>query len=95
IAKDNQYYAQYPVSFAYRYPYFMKMNLREAYHLIELRTSKQGHPYYRRVAQEMYKQISNVHKNLVANMFVDLKDYRLTRIDAEKRKEEKRRRFAN
>lgn len=89
IAKEDKYHAQYAVAFSYRYPYFMKMNLREAYHLIELRTSRQGHPYYRKVAQEMYKQIYNVHKNLVKNMFVDMNDYRLSRIEAEKRKEEK------
>ena len=92
IAKDDRYQAQYAVSFAYRYPYFMKMNLREAYHLIELRTSKQGHPYYRKVAQEMYKQIYSVHKNLIKDIFVDLNDYTLTRLDAEKRKDEKLRR---
>ncbi len=31
--------AQYVVNFAYRYPYFIKMNLREACHMIELRTT--------------------------------------------------------
>ena len=89
IAKDYPYQAQYAVAFAYRYNYFIKLNLREAYHMIELRTSKQGHPYYRRVAQEMYKQIYSIHKNLVKDMFVDMKDYALARIEQEKRKFEK------
>ena len=72
-------------------PYFMKLNLREACHLIELRTIPQGHVDYRRVAQEMYKQINKVHPNLSKIMnFVDLKEYDLERFEAEKRTEEKR-----
>ncbi|MBE43675.1 MAG: thymidylate synthase [Thaumarchaeota archaeon] len=83
--------AQYVVNFAYRYPYFMKMNLREACHLIELRTAPQGHPDYRKVAQEMYHAIESVHPNLAkAIKFVDLKDYVLERFNAEKKSEMKR-----
>ena len=38
----------------HRVRYLMRMNAREAMHLIELRSSPQGHPSYRRVAQEMH-----------------------------------------
>src|SRR5207249_8068512 len=41
--------AQYGVSMAYRIRFVMEMNAREAMHLIELRTTPQGHPVYRRV----------------------------------------------
>jgi thymidylate synthase ThyX len=83
--------SQYIVNFAYNYPYFMKLNLREACHLIELRTIPQGHIDYRRVAQEMYKQINKVHPNLSKIMkFVDTKEYDLERFESEKRTEEKR-----
>ena len=83
--------SQYVVNFAYNYPYFMKLNLREACHLIELRTIPQGHIDYRRVAQEMYKQINKVHPNISKIMkFVDLKEYDLERFESEKRTEEKR-----
>ncbi|MFB5628646.1 MAG: FAD-dependent thymidylate synthase [Nitrosarchaeum sp.] len=82
---------QYVVNFAYNYPYFMKFNLREACHLIELRTVPQGHVDYRRVAQQMYKEIKKVHPNLSKIMkFVDLKEYDLERFESEKRTEEKR-----
>jgi thymidylate synthase ThyX len=65
----------------------IRLNLREAYHLIELRTQKQGHPYYRNVAQEMYKAIAKVNPTLAKGMwFVDLNEY-ASRIDSEKRKE--------
>lgn len=78
--------AQYVVPFAYRMRWRIKLNLREAYHLIELRSSRQGHPSYRIIAQEMYQQISAVHPALVANMhFVDLNDYALERLAAEQR----------
>ncbi|MEM2919917.1 MAG: FAD-dependent thymidylate synthase [Candidatus Nitrosocaldus sp.] len=78
--------AQYVVNLAYRYRYLIKMNLREAYHMVELRTSPQGHPAYRRLAQEMYRAIARVHPNLAKGMvFADMRDYS-SRIDAEKRK---------
>lgn len=85
---------QYVVNFGYNYPYFMKMNLREACHLIELRTVPQGHVDYRRVAQQMFKQISKVHPNLSKIMkYVDMKEYDLERFESEKRTEEKRKKF--
>jgi thymidylate synthase ThyX len=85
---------QYVVNFAYNYPYFMKFNLREACHLIELRTVPQGHVDYRRVAQQMYNQINKVHPNLSKIMkFVDMKEYDLERFESEKRTEEKRKKL--
>ncbi|MBI5133174.1 MAG: FAD-dependent thymidylate synthase [Thaumarchaeota archaeon] len=96
IARKFLYQAQYVVNFAYRYPYFMKMNLREACHLIELRTVPQGHPDYRKVAQKMYYAIERVHLNLAKGIrFVDLKDYALERFDAEKKTEMKRQSIGN
>jgi len=83
--------AQYVVNFAYKYPYFMRLNLREATHLIELRTVPQGHPDYRKVGQTMFKAIKKVHPNLSQIIkFVDLKQYELERLESEKRIEEKR-----
>ena len=94
IRKKLPEQSQYVVNFAYNYPYFMKLNLREACHLIELRTIPQGHIDYRRVAQEMYRQINKVHPNLSKIMkFVDLKEYDLERFESEKRTEEKRKKI--
>ena len=94
IRKKFPEQSQYVVNFAYNYPYFMKLNLREACHLIELRTIPQGHIDYRRVAQEMYKQINKVHPNLSKIMkFVDLKEFDLHRFESEKRTEEKRKKI--
>ena len=85
---------QYVVNFGYNYPYFMKFNLREACHLIELRTVPQGHVDYRRVAQQMFKEIKKVHPNLCKIMkYVDMKEYDLERFESEKRTEEKRKKL--
>ena len=92
ISKKYPQQAQYVVNFAYNYPYIIKMNLREASHMIELRTIPQGHADYRRVAQQMYLQIKRVHPELCkAIKFVDLKEYDLERFESEKRTVEKKR----
>lgn len=86
ISKDLPDAAQYVVPFAYKVRWRMKLNLREVYHFVELRSSRQGHPSYRAIAQEMYQQIRAVHPSLVASMhFVDLNNYALERLTAEQR----------
>ncbi len=91
IAEEMPEEAQYVVNFAYRYPYFMKMNLREVCHMIELRTVPQGHPDYRHVCQDMYRQVQKAHPVLAEGIkFVDMNSYQLERLDAEKRTEQKR-----
>src|SRR5260370_531983 len=47
--------AQYVVPLAYRVRWYFRVNLREIYHVCELRTTPQGHPDYRWVAQEMFR----------------------------------------
>jgi len=77
--------AQYAVPFAYKMRWYFKMNLRETFHLAELRTSRQGHPDYRRVAQGVYHEVKRVHPYFAEQMkFVDLKEYGLERMEAEK-----------
>ena len=50
--------ASYAVPMAYRIRYSMQFNAREAIHMLELRSSPQGHPSYRRVALEMHRLIA-------------------------------------
>ena len=91
IRKRYPEQAQYVVNFAYNYPYFIHLNLREATHMIELRTTPQGHADYRKVAQDMFKEIQKVHPTLSKIIkFVDLKQYHLERFEAEKRTERKK-----
>jgi hypothetical protein len=65
--------AQYVVPLAFRIRWYFQVNLREIYHLCELRTTPQGHPDYRRLAQEMFRRVSEVHPRLARYArFVDL-----------------------
>jgi len=69
------------------------MNAREAMHLIELRSSPQGHPSYRRVAHEMARLIrTEARHGLIADSmaFVDYSDTDLERLEAERRAERAR-----
>ena len=96
LAKTMPYEAQYAVNFAYKYPYFIKINLRELYHMVELRTIAQGHPDYRYICQEVYKKVNDVHPLLTKGMkFVDLNRYELGRFETEKRGEMKRRELSS
>ena len=96
LAKTMPYEAQYAVNFAYKYPYFIKINLRELYHMVELRTIAQGHPDYRYICQEIYKKVNDVHPLLTKGMkFVDLNRYELGRFETEKRREMKRRQLSS
>lgn len=91
IRADHPREAQYVVPFAYRTRWYMKMNLREAVHVGELRTMPQGHPDYRRIVQDMWRRIASVHPRLAGYAkFIDWKTYRLGRLAAEIRTEFKR-----
>lgn len=86
--------AGYAVSLAYRIRYAMQFNAREAMHLIELRTSIQGHPSYRSVGQEMHRLIAEQagHRTIAEMMlFVDHSgEPELERLQAERQAETRR-----
>lgn len=90
LGKSHPWEAQYVVPMAYRLQWYVTLNLREAFHLIELRSMEQGHADYRRVAQHMYYEINRVQPRLAKYMkFVDFKEYGLERLEAEKRTDAK------
>lgn len=85
--------AQYAVPFAYRIRYYLDMNAREAFHLIELRSQVSGHPRYRKIAQEMHRLIRDEAGHRViadAMRFVDHRDHDLARLEEERRLEARR-----
>ena len=49
--------AEYCVLFGHNLRFKIGMNLREAQHLLELRTIPQGHPDYRRICQKIHDEI--------------------------------------
>src|SRR3989442_5184376 len=83
--------AQYAVAMAYRIRFVMDMNAREALHTIELRSGPQGHPVYRRVAQQMHRLIGERHPAIAATMtFADHSAVELERLEAERAAERRR-----
>jgi thymidylate synthase ThyX len=60
--------APYALCLGYRIRYVLDLNAREAMHLIELRSGREGHPAYRAVAHEMHAQIAAVHPAVAAAM---------------------------
>jgi thymidylate synthase ThyX len=84
--------APFALSLAYRVRYTLDLNAREAMHLIELRSGREGHPTYRAVAQAMHERIAAVHPGVAAAMsHVDTSaEPRLERIMSEIRTHRKR-----
>ncbi|MDQ2651037.1 MAG: FAD-dependent thymidylate synthase [Actinomycetota bacterium] len=86
--------AAYAVSLAYKVRFYLHLNAREAMHLIELRTTPQGHPAYRVVGQAMHRLIAEQagHTAVAEAMrFVDhTPEPSLERLEAERRAEARR-----
>jgi thymidylate synthase ThyX len=84
--------APYALCLGYRIRYVLDMNAREAMHLIELRSGREGHPGYRAVAHELHAQIAAVHPAIAASMryIDDDVEPRLERILSEIRTQAKR-----
>ncbi|MET0728612.1 MAG: FAD-dependent thymidylate synthase [Acidimicrobiales bacterium] len=86
--------AAYAVSLAYKIRFYFHLNAREAMHLLELRTTPQGHPAYRVVGQQMHRLIAGKaghHAVAEAMRFVDHSpEPTLERLDAERRAEHRR-----
>lgn len=91
IYKQHPKEAQYVVPLAYKIRWYNTINLRAVYWLAELRSSQQGHPNYRKIAQLMYQKVKDVHPALAETMrYVDMNDYALGRLQAEIKNEQKR-----
>jgi len=84
--------APYALCLGYRIRYVLDLNAREAMHLCELRSGREGHPTYRAVAQAMHERIAAVHPAIGAAMVhVDsTTEPRLERILSEIRTHRKR-----
>jgi thymidylate synthase ThyX len=81
--------APYALCLGFRIRYVLDLNAREAMHLIELRSGREGHPSYRAVAHEMHAQVAAHHPAVAAAMtHVDTStEPRLERILSEMRTE--------
>jgi thymidylate synthase ThyX len=71
ISKEFPKEAQYVVPLAFKKRTLFTFNLRELHHFIKLRSSREGHPSYRKIAQLVYDEIEKVHPFLAKYIRVD------------------------
>ena len=85
-AAGYQLEAQYATLLGHKMRWKVTFNAREAFQLLELRTSPQGHPGYRKLCKEMYEKLADVHPLLAGAMkFINTgEDEALTRLAAER-----------
>ncbi len=79
IAASHPWEAQYLVPLAYRVRYVLQANLRELFHLIELRSARQGHEAYRKVAQALGQSVTEVCPWLGEHLRADYAAYPFAR----------------
>lgn len=72
IARDFPEEAPYIVPMGFRKRMLFKCNLRELYHFIRLRSSRQGHASYRRIAQKMFLIIKEKFPLLASHIRADM-----------------------
>ncbi|MGH1502992.1 MAG: FAD-dependent thymidylate synthase [Acidimicrobiales bacterium] len=86
--------ASYAVALAYRVRFNFNLNARAAMHMLELRSTPQGHPAYRTVVQEMHRKIADeAGHHAIAEMMTYVNhssEADLERLEAERRAEAKR-----
>ncbi len=91
IAAEHPLEAQYAVPMGFRIRWSMTVNLRALIWLCELRSQPQGHPAYRRMAQQLHAAVAAVHPRLGSLFrFMDLSEPELGRLGAEQRQDAKR-----
>lgn len=84
LAKELPEEAQYVVPMAYNIQWYFHINLRSLQWLTELRSTPQGHPEYRFIAQEMAKLAIKAVPSLERFFkFVDFEGYELGRLGQE------------
>ncbi len=93
LAPDHPVQAQYAVCFGYRIRYSMQLNARAAMQMLELRSTPQGHPAYRRIVQSMHHLIGERagHRAIAdAMVHVDHGGAELERLESERAAEARR-----
>ena len=93
LQPDHPAQAPYAVCLAYRVRYAMQLNARAAMQMLELRSSPQGHPQYRRVVQQMHRLIAEQagHRAVAdAMVHVDHGTSDLERLESERSAERRR-----
>jgi thymidylate synthase ThyX len=86
LCENHPNEAQYATLLGHRMRYRIMLNARAAFHFLELRTTPQGHPGYRKICKDMYDKITDVHPKIATAMkFINKdEDPELTRLAAER-----------
>ncbi len=71
--------AAYVLPLATRIRVLFTWNLREVTHFVELRSARQGHPSYRKIAQDVYHAVAETYPLIARYMRPNLNTYVLTR----------------
>ena len=71
--------AAYALPLATRIRVLFTWNLREVTHFVELRSARQGHPSYRKVAQDVFHTVAEAYPLIARYMRPNLNTYALTR----------------
>ncbi len=71
--------AAYVLPLATRLRVLFTWNLREVTHFVELRSARQGHPSYRKIAQEVYHAVAASYPLIARYLRPNLNTYALTR----------------
>lgn len=79
IAASHPEEAQYVVPLAFRKRVLFTWNLREIHHFVSLRSARQGHISYRRIAWGVFQELEKAHPFLAQFIRVDLDEYEFAR----------------
>lgn len=89
IAARDLDLAQYAVTLAHRIRFMQRENLRQSFWQIELRSIPEGHPDYRRVAQEKFWHLERAYPLIAAHIRVNMGEYDFARRGQEEKIQEK------
>lgn len=79
LAKENAELAQYVVALAYRIRFYQYQNVQQFFWEVELRTGSQGHPDYRWIEQEKFRQFEKIASLIAPYIKVDTQEYPIAR----------------
>lgn len=89
IEAKNKDLAQYAVTMAHRLRFMQWENLRQSFWQIELRSIPEGHPDYRHVAQEKFRQLEKIYPLLAKYMHANMGEYDFARRGQEEKIQKK------
>lgn len=83
VLKVDSLYLQYMLPMAFKVQWTWKINFRELFHVLSIRTLPEGHDIYRRICQEIYRRFSERFPFIASLMhYVNMNDVEWNRREA-------------